>query len=257
VFPLDALKAAGKAWKRVDPAEVLKRKFHLAGWAAELADWVGGFIVAALIYFVIAPAILGAYPPGVVVQSCSMKGYYNVGDIVVLRGASFDAVNAPLITLSSPLSYTIEPNDVNQETKALLFPDGQRVDIAETGDVIVYDSAISGIQIIHRVVAKVRASDGEFYITKGDANPLPDSVRIDCAEWESVPEGRKCTKLAPTVSRICTADDKGWPGCLATPVAAGKIAGKELVAIPLLGHVKMLVFHILTLGHGYPDKFWC
>ncbi len=251
------LKDVRKAWKTIDPGEFLKRRFGLKGWQAEIADLAGGFIVAALIYFIIAPAILGATPPAVVVQSCSMEGYHNVGDVVILRGADFDSISAPLVTLSSPLSYAIEPNDISKEVQELVFPDGQRVALDEKGDVIVYDSITSGIQIIHRVAAKVRALDGEFLITKGDANNLPDSVRVECAAWEEVPGGQKCTELSDKVLRLCTKEDAGWPGCLSTPVTMDKVAGKQLLIIPLIGHVKMLFFHVITMGNGYPDRMWC
>jgi len=254
---VEGLKGLQKAWKRVDPGEFLKRRLKLKGWAAELADLAGGFIVAALVYFVIAPVILGATPPAVVVQSCSMEGYHNVGDVVILRGTSFDSIEAPLVELQVPLDYNIIPNNISAETQSLVFPNGQSVVLDEKGDVIVYDSVTSGIQIIHRVAAKVRASDGEFLITKGDANNLPDSVRVECAAWEEVPEGKKCTQIDSTVSRLCTEEDKGWPGCLATPVTMDKVAGEQLMIVPLVGHVKMLFFHVATLGHGYPDRFWC
>ncbi len=252
-----SLKKVRKAWKTIDPGEILKRYFHLSGWSAEIADLVGGFIVAALLYFIIAPALLGANPPAVVVQSCSMEGYHNVGDVVILAGTDFDGINAPLVTLDSPISYTISPNAISEETQELVFPNGDRVALDEKGDVIVYDSITSGIQIIHRVAAKVRAADGEFLITKGDANNLPDSVRVECAAWAEVSGGQKCTELSASVSRLCTEADAGWPGCLATPVTMDKVAGKQLVIIPLVGHVKMLFFHVITLGNGYPDRMWC
>ncbi|MCD6522667.1 MAG: hypothetical protein J7K68_02875 [Candidatus Diapherotrites archaeon] len=255
---LNKIKSTWRTIKRYDPAEIIKRRYGLSGWKAELVDWIVGFGVAALLYFVILPMILNAYPPAVIVQSCSMKGTLNVGDIVVLHGASFDEIHAPLVVLNTTFDYSILPNNITQETKTLVFPDGQTLPVEKTGDIIVYNSKTSGIQIIHRVIAKVKAKDGNFYITKGDANKLPDSVRIECAEWEQIGNEKRCTKLSSTISRICNESDVGWPGCLATPVTDADIIGKEIFWIPFLGHIKLIVFHILTLGTmGYPGPMWC
>jgi signal peptidase I len=247
------LRAAWNKLKLLDPAEHLKRKYGLKGWKAELVDLVVGFAFAALLYYIILPAILGATPPAVVVQSCSMKGVLNVGDIVVLRGATFDEINAPLVRLGVPINFSLEPNDARNQTKFLVFPDNQTLPVGTSGDTVVYVSKTSGEQIVHRVIAKVEASDGRYYLTKGDANSVPDASKIDCAVWI----GGECMTYSPSITKMCTNADKGWPGCIATPVKENEIAGRQIFVIPLLGHVKMLAFHVLTLGHGYPDKMWC
>ncbi|MFC2174747.1 hypothetical protein ACFLQ2_02645, partial [archaeon] len=74
---------------KYDPAEFLKKRYNLKGWKAEAVDWGIGFLEAALFYFIILPLVLGTYPPAVVVQTCSMTGTYNVGDVAVLMGTSF------------------------------------------------------------------------------------------------------------------------------------------------------------------------
>jgi len=240
-----------ETWNKYDPAEVIKKKYKLKGVAAEIVDLAVGFIVAGLIYFIIMPLLLGANPAAVVVQTCSMTGTYNVGDIVVLRGAAWDDINAPEITASS-IHYTIEPNNITHQTKKLIFADTE-LDVEATGDVIVYNSKTSGVQIIHRVIAKVTTPDGRYYITKGDTNAIPDSSKIDCAEFIN----DRCTKISYTVSNVCTEEDRGWPGCIGTPLKEDEIVGKHFFTVPLLGHVKMLFFHILTLGNGYPGPMWC
>ncbi|MCD6414249.1 MAG: hypothetical protein J7L23_01320 [Candidatus Diapherotrites archaeon] len=242
-----------KSMNKLDPADYLKRKYELSGWKAELVDIVVGFLFAALLYFIIFPLILGANPPAVIVQSCSMKGALNVGDVVVLQGVSFDEVHAPLVKLDSPVSFKIWPNDYRKETKELIFPNNQTVPVTKKGDIMVYVSRISGEQIIHRVIAKVETPEGRYYITKGDANTIPDAAKIDCGVWS----GNRCIQPDPFISSICTDKDKGWPGCIATPVRADEAIGRDLFVIPLIGHIKMMTFHILTLGHGYPGKMWC
>ena len=239
-----------------EPATFLKKRYSLSGWKAEAVDWAVGFLEAAVFYFVILPLVLGAYPPAVVVQSCSMAGTYNVGDIAVMAGTSFDALNAPEIDTSS-LSYTISPNNISEQTQKLIFPDGQEVPVTTKGDVIVYISPTSGEQIIHRAIAKVVTPAGRYVITKGDANNIPDSAKIECAEWVQENGGMRCTKIKDTISHICTDADRGYPGCLGTPVPENKVLGKALFTIPLLGHVKMLFMQIITLGHGYPGPMWC
>ncbi len=239
-----------------EPAAFLKKRYSLSGWKAEAVDWGVGFAEAAIFYFIILPLVLGAYPPAVVVQSCSMAGTYNVGDIAVMVGAPFGSIRAPLVNASS-LNYSIYPNNISEQTQELIFPGGQKVPVTKKGDIILHISPINGEQIIHRAIAKVITPQGRFIITKGDANPIPDSAKIECAEWVQESGGMRCTKIRSTVSHICTSADKGYPGCLSTPVPEGKVLGKAAFTIPLLGHVKMLFMHIITLGHGYPGPMWC
>lgn len=239
-----------------DPADWLKKRYKLKGWRAEAVDWLVGFAEAAVFYFIVLPLVLGTYPPAVVVQTCSMTGTYNVGDVAVLQGTSFDALKAPAITTAS-LNYTIYPNNISTQTEKLIFSDGQELPVGTSGDIVLHVSAISGEQIIHRVIAKVTTPSGRYLLTKGDSNNMPDSARIDCAEFIQQGEGYLCTRVSESVSRICTAEDAGWPGCLSTPVPEKDVLGKAIFTIPLVGHVKMLFMHLVTLGHGYPGPLWC
>ncbi len=247
--------------EQLDPAYWIKRKYSLEGWKAELVDLVVGLVIAGLIYYVIAPAVLGANPPAVIVQSCSMKGTLNVGDIAILKGISFNEINAPLVRLNSTNVYfNISPNSRYKQTKALVFPDGNPrvVNVTRSGDIIVYISPTSGNQIIHRVIARVVTSDGkEYYITKGDANPIPDQAKIDCDQWIYESNYMKCIKLSDNITSVCTLKDRGWPGCISSPVPADDVVGKDVFVIPLIGHVKLAFWNLLTLGHGYPDKVFC
>ncbi|MCK4328141.1 MAG: hypothetical protein KAW41_06800 [Candidatus Diapherotrites archaeon] len=241
---------------KYDPADFLKKRYRLKGWKAEAVDWGVGFLEAALFYFVILPLVLGTYPPAVVVQTCSMTGTYNVGDVAVLMGTSFDAISAPEITTPA-LDYSIYPNDIREQTQKLVFGDGQELAVQTTGDIVLHVSPISGEQIIHRAIAKVTTPTGRYLITKGDTNMLPDSAKIECAEWVEEGGVQKCTLLSQQIRQLCSPADVGWPGCISTPVPEGKILGKSILTIPLVGHVKMLFMHIVTLGHGYPGPLWC
>ena len=241
---------------KYDPAEFVKKRFGLKGWRAEAADWAVGFLEAALFYFVILPLVLGTYPPAVVVQTCSMTGTYNVGDVAVLMGTSFDEINAPEITVDS-LDYSIVPNDITQQTQKLVFPGGQELAVQTTGDIVLHISPITGEQIIHRVIAKATTPYGRFVLTKGDSNALPDSAKISCAEWVEESGSMRCTKLRQSITETCTSDDAGWPGCISTAVPEEDVLGRSVLTIPLVGHVKMLFMHIVTLGRGYPGPLWC
>ncbi len=247
---------------RFDLASRVKEKYNLSGWKGELVDIVFGFILAALIYYVVLPALLGASPPAVIVQSCSMAGTYQVGDIIVLKGTSFDDVRAPLVVLNATdVYFKIVPNNRFEQTRQLVFPDGSPkvVNITRDGDVIVYISPINGNQIIHRVIAKVETADGKrYFITKGDANPIPDAAKIDCAQWVKEGQYLRCTQLSDNITDVCQLPrDKDWPGCISTPVPEDAVIGKAIFDIPLLGQIKLALWHIITLGHGYPDKILC
>lgn len=242
-----------KKIKKLDPSEKVKQKYELKGWKAELFDLVFGFACAALLYYLILPFLLGATPPAVVVQSCSMKGALNVGEVVVLKGASFEEINAPTVQLDSEIDFSVVLDNQTQETTKLIFSDNQTLDVQENGDTVVYTSKISGEQIIHRVIAKVQTPEGRYYLTKGDANNLPDAVRLECTQWDF--SGQICQKLR--INGICTENDIGYGGCIATPVKEQDIAGRQFFSVPLIGHVKMIAMHIVTLGHGYPGPAWC
>ncbi len=250
---LGPIKSIRKFIKKLDPAEHLKTHLSLTGWQAELFDLVIGLAMAALLYYLILPFILGATPPAVVVQSCSMKGSLNVGDVVVLQGVSFEDVNAPLIELDGPLTFLPIPNDARQPTKSIIFSNNQTLKLDTKGDTIVFISKISGDQIVHRIIAKVVTPEGRFYLTKGDANNIPDASKIDCSVWQN----NHCSVHKSQIQNTCTEKDKGWSGCIATPIPEEEIAGRQYFVIPLIGHIKMLFFHLITLGNGYPGDFWC
>ncbi len=235
--------------EKIDPAEIIKEKYDLEGWKATFVDFAVAVIVAALIYFVIMPFILGANPAAVVVKTCSMKGSLNIGHIVVLRGASYESVNAPEV--EAPLNFTYE-------NKTLFFSNGKKVPVNEKGDVIVFVSQLSGRQLIHRVVAKVDSTEGEYFVTKGDANKYPDASKRVCEEVTVVGNRKECTKIG-TKGACSYPEDQGEPGCLAAPVPANKIVGKKFFSIPLIGHITLIPRYVITLGQMgyYQNQFWC
>lgn len=81
--------------------------------------------------------ITGTETPVAVVRGSSMLPLLHEGDIVFL--------------------YHVSPENI------------------KVGDIVVYKSIYGGY-IIHRVVKIINTTDGIFYVTKGDNNPVDDSI---------------------------------------------------------------------------------
>jgi len=189
----------------------------------EIKDWAVSFIVAAVVYFIILPAILGTTSPGVVVASCSEKGHLNIGDILIVQGTSIKDINAPEVVVDRYEGFT-PVLDENGEVTELIIGSKQ-VSLNRSNDIVVYSAYPTGVQIIHRVFVKIKTSDGYLLLTKGDANTALDQM---------TQTGESCI-------------DENI-GCISTPVTQRMLVGKKiLIPIPLLGHVK-LFFCDLTLG---------
>ena len=207
---------------------LMKRVKKLLGYenfsaSQEIKDWAISFVAAAVIYFIVLPAILGTSSPGVVVASCSEKGYLNIGDILVVQGTSIKDINAPEVVVDRYEGVT-PILDENGEVTELIIGSKQ-VSLNRSNDIIVYGAYPSGVQIIHRVFVKIKTNDGYLLLTKGDANTALDQM---------TQTGESCI-------------DENI-GCISTPVTQRMLIGKKvLIPIPLLGHVK-LFFCDLTLG---------
>jgi len=189
----------------------------------EIKDWAVSFVVAAVIYFIVLPAILGTSSPGVVVASCSERGHLNIGDILVVQGTSIKDINAPEVVVDRYEGVT-PILDENGEVTELIIGSKQ-VSLNRSNDIVVYSSYPTGVQIIHRAFVKIKTNDGYILLTKGDANTALDQM---------TKTGESCI-------------DENI-GCISTPVTQRMLVGKKiLIPIPLLGHVK-LFFCDLTMG---------
>ena len=189
----------------------------------ELKDWAVSFLVAAVLYFIILPAILGTSSPGVVVASCSERGYLNIGDILVVQGVSIKDIKAPMVEVDKFTGFTPIPNDNGEITQIVVS--GKAVSLDRSNDIIVYNSYPAGVQIIHRAFAKIKTDNGYFLLTKGDANSLLDQMT--------------------QTGDVCIDENIG---CISTSISPNMLVGRQvLIPIPLLGHMK-LFFCDLTLG---------
>jgi signal peptidase I len=207
----------------------------------EAVDWgiylLSAFVFAWAIYSVFGLA-LGTQSPFVIVMSASMEPLYHRGDVIILQGASFDSITAPETTLQQPLSQTpfdsfAKPNSSNGSNGRLIesieFNTGETIQITQNGSIIVYNSqninSASG-PIIHRVVSKISASDGKFFLTKGDSINN-NTIDQDCGRIiYGVPENEGCIMLYP--------------------VKESEIDGKALFQIPAIGCVKLWLFDNLA-----------
>jgi signal peptidase I len=201
-----------------------KKKKEKYGFKQEIKDWLGAFIVAAVVYFIILPALLGSSSPAVVVSSCSERGYLNIGDVLLVQGMRIENLRAPSASVDRYAGFV--PIFEGKEVTALNIS-GQIVNLDRTSDVIVYNSPRG--QIIHRAFVKINVSGTWLVITKGDANAIPDQMVMDAS-------GRY---------GVCIDE---LDGCISTPVTQRMLVGKQFGwSAPILGHVK-LFFCDVTLG---------
>ncbi|MFH1234203.1 MAG: hypothetical protein V1493_01160 [Candidatus Diapherotrites archaeon] len=176
-----------------------KKENSAISWAVYLAT---AFLSALLLYNALG-LLFHSPSPMVIVVSGSMEPSFYRGDVMALSGWSLEELNAPLVEMPgteidgldiSEYSYSecsvkgvegLEPcrsvikkiqsgalqvsaKDVLAEK--IVFPKlGKEIDITKKGDVVVYFSETQGIPIIHRAIAKIRAKDGFFVLTKGDS----------------------------------------------------------------------------------------
>ena len=226
--------------KWLDPftyVEIALRKFHpkkaKPSILDEAIDW-GVYLISALVFayaiYSIFGLLLGTTSPMVIVVSGSMEPIYFRGDVVVLQGKHIDEIKAQTIELNenldgkhfdefaSPIRARV---DESFETVSIEFDNGKRIDLDKKGDIIVYFSSSREEPIIHRIVAKIKANDGVYFLTKGDSenNPFIDQ--------------ELCGIQSGGIKRYCVAP---------YPIKAEEVEGTALFKVPLIGYVKLLVF---------------
>lgn len=201
-----------------------------------------GFVVdvffAALFAFILynlLGLLLSTSAPIVIVVSGSMESVLYRGDIVILQGVKIEDISAPHVIVdeafldSRPFkeyasTTCADKNSGGQkncsefggknprtyDTVSIDFHNGFSIPITESGDIIVYNSTVSGEPVIHRAVAKIEALDKTVILTKGDSelNPLIDQQA----------------------------------GITRGAITQSQVQGRALFKIPLLGYVKLIIF---------------
>ncbi|MEM0372417.1 MAG: hypothetical protein QXO69_01045 [archaeon] len=225
---MEVKKTASKIFRTFFPKKT-KKQYSVKD---ELREWAISFIVAAVVYFVVLPAILGTSSPMVIVSSCSERGHYNIGDILIIQGTDISSVNAPLVSITSfsDIKPVIENNTVQR-----IIAGGETIQANASNDLVVYYARPSGAQVIHRAMALFKYNGNYYLMTKGDANSVPD-------QFGSI-----------NGSVIMCADEN--PGsCLSTLITQRSLVGKKILwHVPLLGHVKLFFCDVIPVCEGHSN----
>ncbi len=203
----------------------------------EAVDWgvylLSAFVFAWAIYSIFGIA-LGTSSPLVIVVSGSMEPLYHRGDVIVLQGTPFEQLQGAEVKLQEQLAgkpfssfatphYASTPHGI--QIDSIEFSNGETVKITKEGSIAVYFSQYLQQPIIHRIVAKISASDGHYVLTKGDSINN-NTIDQDCGKVRySIPE-KHCITLYP--------------------VREEEIQGKSIFRIPAIGCVKLWLFDDLS-----------
>lgn len=225
----------------------------------KITEWIvyiASAFVFALIFYSAAGFLLGTTTPLVVVVSGSMEPNLYRGDVILLQGVSGEQLKAPEIQLNYPTLKGIPVNSFAESfcsgslsqdliacdsykqayiqgkagledfrVEKIFFDEKNILGVKKEGDIVVYNSD-RGIPVIHRAIAKLKAQDGFYILTKGDSvkNPLIDQD----------------TSLS------------------LYPVQVKELQGKSIFRIPLIGYVKLILFDDLSvLLFGCPYEQGC
>ena len=209
----------------IETVKEKKDNFNL--WDS-IKDWVISFAVAAVVYFIILPVFLGSSTPLVVVSSCSEKPFLNIGDIVVVQGV--DVANVTAQNVQTELNPEFFSFDGTLKIGDQVFQKNSE------NDIVVYYANPSGLQIIHRVLVKI---NDKYLMTMGDNNNVPDQLSM------------VLMKTGDSSQRVCFGENYG---CLSTLINDEMLVGKQVFAIPLIGHVKLFFCDIMPFCDGHANQ---
>ncbi|MFH1391759.1 MAG: hypothetical protein ABIH20_05595 [Candidatus Diapherotrites archaeon] len=182
---------------------------------------VSAFIFAFVLYNFVLAFLLGTNAPLVIVFSGSMEPILYRGDIVILTGAGSlqlaeaevdFPVKEKLLNEYAVIGKRINNSGVKRDASIKIG--SAEFEFDEDGPIVVYFSPLRNQDIIHRAVLKIKAPDGEFLLTMGDNNNRLDQ---DCSS-----NGIDCIIL--------------------NPVPVEDLRGKYLFHLPLVGHIKLIIF---------------
>ncbi|MBN1941593.1 MAG: hypothetical protein JW772_05420 [Candidatus Diapherotrites archaeon] len=205
---------------------------------------VSAFVFAWLIYTGLGIAF-GTPSPMVIVVSGSMEPVYYRGDVIILFGANTGNVNAREVELSVPTLKRVPFSEIAQPAyiqnsvariNKIRFNNGEEIPIETTGNIVVYFSDITRQPIIHRAVAKIKADDGYYVLTKGDS---VNNYTID----------QDCGRILPTGPE---------KNCISLyPISIQDLQGVSAMQIPFVGCIKLWIFDdlfsLISTGRLPPD----
>jgi len=148
---------------------------------------VFALIFATLLYLLLGLAF-GTAAPLVIVYSESMEPTFFRGDVMGLTRLNTEMNLGDEIILNENIkNVPVEKylsaeyfGGANTSLTKIIFKDGQEIIPTTDGSVIVYPSNPYGLPIIHRAIAKIKANDGIFLLTKGDNKLTNLTFDQDC-----------------------------------------------------------------------------
>jgi signal peptidase I len=217
----------------------VKRATNRSSTAEFVVNILFAFLFAFLAYSILG-FLFGTSSPLVIVYSASMEPTFFRGDVMALGSVNQNDYLGPEIILPSSIELKNNPT-INFATplysdsatlsleKIIFSCDGnclKEIVPDKNGIVVVYPAFnpnfyTDGIPIIHRSVAKLIASDGNFILTKGDNSLTNPTFDEDC--------GRINTEL--------NIPQKGCISLYAIPTSS--IQGKAFFRIPFVGCFKL------------------
>lgn len=192
-------------------------------------DWLFYIVFGLLFAWIIYQALglfWGTSSPLVIVVSPSMEPTLYRGDLMALQGARGVELKGKEVVLDydslkeKSLASIARINYSGKQPESITFIDsnGQEKNISldMEGDIIVYTSnVIQNFPIIHRIVAKIKAKDGYYFLTKGDNAKTNNVIDQDCLR----------------------------AACIHThPVQEKEIQGRPFLRLPWLGCLKLIPF---------------
>ena len=219
------------------------------GWKEEVIG-IAKAAGIAIIFWILIIVLMDSSTPISGIVTCSMLPRYDRGDMILLHGIrNFSEINAPAIEMTEDefsavygkenvacgqtgsLGYLCSQNcqrlkrdgsPLGTETLCAvgLAHNGQEYHENYSNDVIVYtpkpygyNSPVQGMDIIHRVFAKIKVGDKYYFMTKGDNNQVFDSY------WFSI-------------------------------IPEQDVKGKVVLRIPFLGYFKLFITPAFYAGMG-------
>ncbi len=151
----------------------------------------------AFAFYSLLSMLFGTATPLVIVYSASMEPVLYRGDIIGLTKATSEMDFGPEIIFNRSIKNVpaidfVSPKYKEGKFYSLTFSNGEEVIYDTNSRIIVYGAYPSGMPIIHRAIVKIKASDGEFILTKGDNVLTNTTFDQDCGKVNSsIPSSEK------------------------------------------------------------------
>jgi signal peptidase I len=240
---------------------------------------VFAFIFALALYALLG-LILWTKNPLVIVVSGSMQPNLYRGDVVVMHGINPPDIKGETVEINTDLAgKTLDEFASVDYAGQTMTINGQTLPLNQSGDTVVYYSDLTGVQIIHRVVANIKTPQGHYLLTKGDNQTTNQSIDQDCGQVYAkqlhnqslVNAPKQWFQLSGTEYCACTIPPRNevvkGTNCLVCsekpcntvqPIKAEQTDGIQILRIPLLGCIKLwLLDDLVSLlaGRGLPSHF--